>query len=195
MKKNKVLSFYPFSSLYKTPQFIFLIGVIICGILAGSFTGLHITDSSRQYIQKLSEYVFLEASKKVSLQKIIWNIGCDFIYITVLFLFSAIWRNAYLTGLLVAAKGFILSFTICAWIGYAGNHNFIFSLFYAGLPAVFILPAILHLAAIGLIAANYGKGSRLNQITSYKKEILFSFFLIILGNFIKICSLYEFSVK
>ncbi len=185
MKKNKVLSFYLFSTLYRTPEFIFLTGIMICGILAGSFTGLHITDSSGQYIAKLSEYVYAAAGKEASLMQILWNAGGDFLYIGFLLIFSCFWRNAYLTGLQIAGKGFMLSFTICALVGYQGGRSILFSVFYAALPGVFLLPAILHLGAIGLIASAKGKGGRMRQLSCYRKEILISLLFICLANGIK----------
>ena len=185
MKKNKVLSFYLFSALYRTPEFVFLTGVMICGILAGSFTGLHITDSSGQYIAKLSEYVYATANREASLTQILWNAGGDFLYIGILMLFSCCWRNAYLTGLQIAGKGFMLSFAICALISYPGGRSILFSVFYAALPGVFLLPAILHLGAIGLIASAKGKVGRMRQLSGYKKEILISLLFVLLANALK----------
>lgn len=190
MKKNKVLSLYQFGSLYKTPEFIFLTGVIICGILAGSFTAMHITDSSGQYIDKLSDYILATAGREASIHQILWNLFCDFAYLGVLLLCAAVISNAYLTGILTAGKGFMLAFSICALLVRKGSEGLVFSLFYAALPGILILPAILHLAAIGLITAGKGRGNRVRKMSSYKREILISVFLVLVANIVRGCCIY-----
>ena len=191
MKKNRILSFHFFENIYRTPEFVFLTGVMICGILAGSFTGLHITDASGQYIAKLTDYVLKTEGPDASWIKILWNLGGDFLYVGVLLLFSCVWRNAYLAGLQIAGKGFMLSFTICAFLScYPDGQSVLFSFFYTALPSVFLLPAILHLGTIGLLASAKGQGNRKRQILNYRKEILLSLAFILLSNGIRSLCIY-----
>jgi hypothetical protein len=189
MKKNKFLSFYAWRNIYKTPEFVFLTGVMICGILAGSFTGLHITDASGQYIVKLSDYVLKTENSDPLWMQILWNLGRDFLYVAVLLLFSGVWRNAYLTGLQIAGKGFMLSFTICAFLS-CRPKSILFSFFYTALPSVFLLPAILHLGAIGLLASAGVQGNRKRQILNYRKEILASLVFVLIANGIRSICIY-----
>ena len=67
MKRQRVLSFFSLRQLWETPHFVFLTVMLLCGALAGSFTGLR----SGQYEGALLEQ--LAGQMTAQLQDTSWG--------------------------------------------------------------------------------------------------------------------------
>lgn len=131
MKKQHILGF--FDSLVRTPAFLFLCAMFLCGSLAGGLTGLHASagDCAVALTTLLSELPS-QALKSV-LCSVLWlalPLVCMRLRPAMLFLSG-----------LVAARGFVLALTVA--IGIGQQESILLSLCAAGLPAVFQVSALL----------------------------------------------------
>lgn len=131
MKKQHILGF--FDSLVRTPVFLFLCAMFLCGALAGGLTGLHASEGDHA--------VELTALLSELPAQALKSMFCGILWV-VLPLVCAMLRPQplFLSGL-VAARGFVLALTIAVGIGQ--EQSMLLSLCAAGLPAVFSVSALL----------------------------------------------------
>lgn len=131
MKKQHILGF--FDALARTPVFLFLCAMFLCGALAGGLTGLHASegDCAVALTALLSELP--TQALKSMLCSVMW---------LVLPLVCMRLRPAmlFLSGL-AAARGFVLALTVA--IGIGQQESLLLSLCAAGLPAIFQVAALL----------------------------------------------------
>lgn len=136
MNKQHILGF--FDSLVRTPAFLFLCAMFLCGALAGGLTGLHASagDSAVELTAMLS--VLPEQTLKSVLCAVLW---------LVLPLVCALLRMASLClSAVVAARGFVLALTVAVGIGQ--GEDVLLLLCAAGLPAILSVSALLAACAM-----------------------------------------------
>lgn len=136
MNKQHILGF--FDSLVRTPAFLFLCAMFLCGALAGGLTGLHAGegDSAIELAAVLSGLP--GQTLKSVLCAVLW---------LVLPLVCALLRPASLClSALAAARGFVLALTVAVGIGQ--GEDVLLSVAAAGLPAVLGVSALLAACAM-----------------------------------------------
>lgn len=130
MKKQRIFGF--FDEILKTPVFLFLCAIFLCGAFAGGLTGLAASEGDGAiYLANVISDLPAHAGRSI-LCAILW---------IVLPLICAMIRPATLfLSALTAARGFIIALTIAVSIG---QGNFLLSLFVTGIPGVFSISALL----------------------------------------------------
>lgn len=136
MNKQHILGF--FDLLVRTPAFLFLCAMFLCGALAGGLTGLYAGEGDSAVT--LGAYLTglpAQAPQSV-LAAVLW---------LVLPLICGLLRPAtLLLSMVVAARGFVLALTVA--VGVAQGEGVLLSLCAAGLPAVLSVSALLAVCAM-----------------------------------------------
>ena len=105
--KQHILGF--FDSLVRTPAFLFLCAMFLCGALAGGLTGLHASEGDSA--------VELTAMLSALPEQVLKSVLCAALWL-VLPLVCALLRPAALClSALAAARGFVLALTVAVSIG------------------------------------------------------------------------------
>ena len=134
--KQHILGF--FDSLVRTPAFLFLCAMFLCGALAGGLTGLHASEGDSA--------VELTAMLSALPGQAVSSVLCAVLWL-VLPLVCALLRPAALClSALAAARGFVLALTVAVSIGQ--GEGVLLSLSAAGLPAVLSVSALLAACAM-----------------------------------------------
>ena len=103
--KQHILGF--FDSLVRTPAFLFLCAMFLCGALAGGLTGLHASEGDSA--------VELTAMLSALPEQVLKSVLCAALWL-VLPLVCALLRPAALClSALAAARGFVLALTVAVW--------------------------------------------------------------------------------
>ncbi len=170
MKKQNVLSLFSIANLTQTPAFVFLTAVFLCGAVAGSLTGVIST----------SRGVELSFSLPSEPNTALLLIG------------SLLWlAGALAAGLLppgglfisavVAARAFVLSFSVAALLGEPALETVWMSLKTFGLQAVVTVPCLLVTASAAFCASiDKPRGMRFGYwyaLGKYRSAVLLCFAL------------------
>ncbi|WP_283672919.1 hypothetical protein [Butyricicoccus sp. Marseille-Q5471] len=131
MRKKHVLGF--FDELLRTPAFVFLCAMFLCGALAGGMTGLIAGEGDDAIHLAALLSALPEQAGRCVLGAVLW------IALPVL---CALLRPVplFLAGL-CAARGFVLALTVAVGIGQ--KESLLLSVLATGLPAVLAVPALL----------------------------------------------------
>jgi len=136
MRKQHIIGF--FDTLVRTPVFLFLCAMFLCGAMAGGLTGLHASQGDNAFHLA----AFLEKIPAQTVRSILYAILWIALPLICIWLRPA---SLFLSGL-CAARGFILALTIAISIN--GTGGFLVSLCTAGIPALLFVPALLAACAI-----------------------------------------------
>lgn len=136
MRKRHIFGF--FDSILRTPAFLFLCAMFLCGALAGGLTGLAAGEGDNA--------VHLTALLAALPSQLGKSVLCAVLWVA-LPLVCALLRPAalFLSGL-CAARGFVLALTVAVGIGQ--QDGLLLSLLATGLPAVLSVPALLAACAM-----------------------------------------------
>lgn len=160
MKRN-ILSFSVVRRLRQSPIFAYLVAVLLCGVLAGSFTGMHIPQTDGSYVNDLARLVSSNAAGKMpTLRTVAVCLLGAYGWMLVALMLGAIIGRLLWIALLMAVRGFLLAFAAAAALVESGLWGIYISVVSIGMPAVFWLPAMLLLCTAVLDAgmAQDGKG-------------------------------------
>ncbi len=142
--KRGMLSFSDARRLRQSPVFAFLTAVLLCGVLAGSFTGIHIPQSEGNYINELAALVSSNAAGQMpTLRTVAACFAGIFGWACAAVLLGKIAGRLLWISVLVAARGFLLAFAAAAALAESGVWGIYLSLVSIGISAVFWLPAML----------------------------------------------------
>ncbi len=145
MKKRHILGY--FDNLVRTPAFLFLCAVFLCGAIAGGLTGLHASEGDRALCLNNILALLPENVLKSVLCSLVWAVlplACAMLPVPALML-----------SLLCAAKGFVIALTVSISLG--NENGFLLSLCAGGLPALISVPALIASAAIAWPVASENK--------------------------------------
>lgn len=136
MRKRHILGF--FDELVRTPAFLFLCAMFLCGAVAGGLTGLRAGEGDNAVTLASLLYALPGQAVKSLLCATLW---------VALPLVCAMLRPAALfLSALAAARGFVLALTVAVSLG--GEDGLLLSLCATGLPAVLSVPALLAACAM-----------------------------------------------
>lgn len=142
--KRGMLSFSDAWRLRQSPVFAFLIAVLLCGVLAGSFTGMHIPQSEGNYVNELAELVSSNAAGQMpTLRTVAACLGGTFGWAFLAILLGKFAGRLLWISFLIAARGFLLAFAAAAALVESGVWGIYLSLVSIGISAVLWLPAML----------------------------------------------------
>ena len=161
--KRGMLSFSDVRRLRQSPLFSFLTAVLLCGILAGSFTGMHIPQSEGNYVNELAALVSSNAAGQMPTVRTVAACAAGtFGWAAAALLLGKLPGRLLWISLLIAARGFLLAFAAAAALVESGVWGIYLSLVSIGVSAVLWLPATLLLctAALDVDRRSYAAGWR-----------------------------------
>ncbi|MCD8357329.1 MAG: hypothetical protein LUE11_12285 [Clostridia bacterium] len=142
--KRDILSFSVVRRLRQSPVYAFLLAVLLCGVLAGSFTGMHIPQADGSYVSDLAQLVSSNAAGKMpTIRTVVACLAGTYGWMLAAVLLGAIAGRLLWIALLMALRGFLLAFAAAAALAESGLWGIYISLVSIGISAVFWLPAML----------------------------------------------------
>lgn len=136
MKKQHILGF--FDSLVRTPAFLFLCAMFLCGALAGGLTGLHASEGDSA--------VELTAMLAALPGQAVKSVLCAVLWVALPLVCVLLRPAAFFLSGLAAARGFVLALTVAVGVG--REESLLLSLCAAGIPAVLSVSALLAACAM-----------------------------------------------
>ena len=129
MKKQHILGF--FDSLVRTPAFLFLCAMFLCGALAGGLTGLHASEGD----SAVELTTMLAALPGQAVKSVL----CAVLWVALPLVCVLLRPAAFFLSGLAAARGFVLALTVAVGVG--REESLLLSLCAAGIPAVLSVSA------------------------------------------------------
>ena len=142
MKKQNVLGFFSVSGLTQTPAFVFLTAVFLCGAVAGSLTGVISTSRGITLTLRLPEE---QSAAMLLAGTLLWLAGAV--------VAGCIPPGGLFLSAVVAARAFVLSFSVAALLGDPPLQSIWLSLKTFGLQAVITVPCLLVTSAAAFCAS------------------------------------------
>lgn len=162
--KRGMLSFSDVRRLRQSPMFAFLTAAFLCGIFAGSFTGMHIPQSEGNYVDDLATLVAQNAAGQLpTLRTVMACLGGTFGWMLLAVVLGAVAGRMLWLAALTAMRGFLLAFAAAAALAESGWWGVYVSLVSIGVSAILWIPALLLVCTAVLSAAEernqyaYGK--------------------------------------
>lgn len=159
--KREILSFSDVRNLRKQPEFAFLTAVLLCGVLAGSFTGLRIPQTQDSYAAALAALLTQNAVGQLpTLRTTLLGFAESFGWAFAMLFAAKLWGRLLWTALLMAIRGFLLAFAAAAALTASGIWGIYLSFVSIGISAMFWIPAMLLIGTTALNSAGVGKQYR-----------------------------------
>lgn len=170
MKRQNVLSLFSISNLTQTPAFLFLTAVFLCGAVAGSLTGVISTSRGVE----LSVGFPAEPNAALLLcSTLLWLAGALFA--------GLLPPGALFISAVVAARAFVLSFSVAALLGEPALGTIWLSLKTFGFQAIVTVPCLLVIASAAFCASlDQPRGMRFGYwyaLGKYRPALLLCFAL------------------
>ena len=148
--KRSALGFFDARRVFHSPMFVFAVAILLCGMVAGSFTGMHIPQTDKAYMNRLSELLTRDYTM-YSIRQSVATAGCIAAWpVGVLIVSSGRGRELW-TALILAARGFLFSFSVTAAVVEYGWRGVCLSAAATGIPAIASLPALALISAAALL--------------------------------------------
>lgn len=192
MKRQRILGFFSFSQLWGTPHFVFLTMLLLCGALAGSFTGLRSGRSEGALLEQLAQTMIAQAQPGASAGTLAANS-----------LLAALgWQLAGLLGgvprpgslflsAVCAARGFLMAFSAAALFSALGWHGLLLAALTGGVSAVVTVPCLLMTATASFLAGQQGgRGGFWYALGRYRGAVLACFALALAGALLRVPMLF-----
>lgn len=193
MKKKNVFSFYDVWLLWETPMFGFLIAVFLCGVFAGGFTGMQISHGNGTYIVQLSDYFVSEiAGSGYDFVQILIRLLEAFSYPLLIVLCGMLTASQFFVSIVIAVRGFLLSFSVAAIISQLGLQGFCMSFASIGVSTVLSVPCLLLIGVAVLLASggfqgNYGGLKQyFRNLSKYSRALGICVSLLVLAAFLRV---------
>ncbi|MBS5151405.1 MAG: hypothetical protein KHY76_10530 [Butyricicoccus pullicaecorum] len=187
MKRQRVLSFFSLRQLWETPHFVFLTVMLLCGALAGSFTGLR----SGQYEGALLEQ--LAGQMTAPIQDTSWRFIVRALlgavtWQAVAILFGRLRASSLLISGLCAARGFLAAFSAAAFLAAFSWRGLVLSLLTGGVSAVITIPCLLITSTACFLAGQDRKRPKdyWYMLLRYRAAILCCMLLSVAGGIVRI---------
>ena len=142
--KQHILGFSVVRRLRQSPVFAFLLAVLLCGMLAGCVTGMHIPQGNETYVSELAQLLASNAVGKMpSVRTVAACLAGAYGWMLAAVLLAAIPGRLRWIALLMAVRGFLLAFAAVAVLTQSGLLGVYICLVSIGISAVLWLPAML----------------------------------------------------
>lgn len=164
--KRGMLSFSDVRRLRQSPICAFLTAVFLCGVLAGSFTGMHIPQSEGNYVNDLAALVAKNAAGQLpALRTVAACLAGTFGWALLALVLGAVVGRMLWIAALMAARGFLLAFAASAALIESGWWGIYISLVSIGVSAVLWLPAMLLLCTV-VLSVSIGREKRSGYVAA-----------------------------
>lgn len=142
--KQHILGFSVVRRLRQSPVFAFLLAVLLCGMLAGCVTGMHIPQGNETYVSELAQLLASNAVGKMpSVRTVAACLAGAYGWMLAAVILAAIPGQLLWIALLMAVRGFLLAFAAAAVLTQSGLLGVYICLVSIGISAVLWLPAML----------------------------------------------------
>lgn len=142
--KQHILGFSVVRRLRQSPVFVFLLAVLLCGMLAGCVTGMHIPQGNETYVSELAQLLASNAVGKMpSVRTVAACLAGAYGWMLAAVILAAIPGRLLWIALLMAVRGFLLAFAAAAVLTQSGLLGVYICLVSIGISAVLWLPAML----------------------------------------------------
>ena len=142
--KQHILGFSVVRRLRQSPVFAFLLAVLLCGMLAGCVTGMHIPQGNETYVSELAQLLASNAVGKMpSVRTVAACLAGAYGWMLAAVILAAIPGRLLWIALLMAVRGFLLAFAAAAVLTQYGLLGVYICLVSIGISAVLWLPAML----------------------------------------------------
>ena len=142
--KQHILGFSVVRRLRQSPVFVFLLAVLLCGMLAGCVTGMHIPQGNETYVSELAQLLASNAVGKMpSVRTVAACLAGAYGWMRAAVILAAIPGRLLWIALLMAVRGFLLAFAAAAVLTQSGLLGVYICLVSIGISAVLWLPAML----------------------------------------------------
>lgn len=142
--KQHILGFSVVRRLRQSPVFAFLLAVLLCGMLAGCVTGMHIPQGNETYVSELAQLLASNAVGKMpSVRTVAACLAGAYSWMLAAVILAAIPGRLLWIALLMAVRGFLLAFAAAAVLTQSGLLGVYICLVSIGISAVLWLPAML----------------------------------------------------
>lgn len=149
--KRSALSFFDARRVFHSSMFMFAVAILLCGMVAGSFTGMHIPQNDKAYMNRLSELLTRDYTM-YSIRQSVATAGCIAAWPVGVLIVSCGQGRELWTALILAARGFLFSFSVTAAVVEYGWRGVCLSAIATGIPATASLPALALISAAALLA-------------------------------------------
>jgi hypothetical protein len=176
--KQGALSFSDVRRVRDSPAFVFSFAFLLCGLLAGSFCGKHIPQNDGTYMNSLAE-LLTQSPALLSWKTVLSCIGCAAAWpLAAVILGNGPGRGLWI-ALLIAVRGFLLSFAVAAILQQSGLRGIYLSAVTTGAMSLFTLPALLLFSSAALLAGqSMGRKGYWNGLRQYPGTALFGILLL-----------------
>lgn len=187
MKRQRVLSFFSLRQLWETPHFVFLTVMLLCGALAGSFTGLRSGQYEGALLEQLAEQMIVQiqdTSWKLAVQALLGTVAWQ----AAVILLGRFRGSSLLVSGVCAARGFLAAFSAAAFLAAFSWHGIVLSLLTGGLSAVITIPCLLLTSTACFLAGQERKRPKdyWYMLLRYRSAILCCILLSIAGGILRI---------
>ena len=142
--KQHILGFSVVRRLRQSPVFAFLLAVLLCGMLAGCVTGMHIPQGNETSVSELAQLLASNAVGKMpSVRTVAACLAGAYGWMLAAVILAAIPGRLLWIALLMAVRGFLLAFAAAAVLTQSGLLGVYICLVSIGISAVLWLPAML----------------------------------------------------
>lgn len=149
--KQGALSFSDLRRVRDSPAFVFSFAFLLCGLLAGSFTGMHIPQNNGAYMNSLAD-LLTQSPAMLSWKSALSCIASIAAWpVAAVILGSGPGRGLSI-AMLISVRGFLLSFTVAAILQQSGLRGIYLSAVTTGITSLFALPALLLIASAALMS-------------------------------------------
>ena len=142
--KQHILGFSVVRRLRQSPVFAFLLAVLLCGMLAGCVTGMHIPQGNETYVSELAQLLASNAVGKMpAVRTVAACLAGAYGWMLAAVILAAIPGRLLWIALLMAVRGFLLAFAAAAVLTQSGLLGVYICLVSIGISAALWLPAML----------------------------------------------------
>lgn len=190
MKRQRILSFFSLRQLWETPHFVFLTVMLLCGALAGSFTGLRSGQYEGALLEQLTGHMITQI-QDTSWQLAVRALLGAFAWQAAAILLGSLRVSSLLLSGLCAARGFLAAFSAAAFLAAFSWRGLALSLLTGGMSAILTVPCLLLTSTACFLAAQDRKrhGEYWYVLLRYRGAILCCMLLSIAGGALRIPAL------
>lgn len=185
MKRQRLLSFFSLRTLWDTPHFVFLVVMLLCGALAGSFTGLRSGQSEGALLEQLAHQMIEQAQAPGQVGVALCQAALGgFAWQIVTILCGAMRGHSLLISAVCAARGFVMAFAAGAFLSTLHLQGFLLALASGGVSAVFTVPCLLLTGTacfIGGQQAPRGRGGYWYALGRYRAAVILCTMVAVFG--------------
>lgn len=195
MKRQRVLSFFSLRSLWDTPHLVFLVVMLLCGALAGSYTGLRCGHTEGALLEELAGQMVAQAQVgDGTVWMLVGKALCSVLAWQIAAVLGGMLRahSLILSGL-CAARGFLLAFAAGAFLSTLQLRGLLLALVTGGVSSIVTVPCLLLTATACFLAGQEGTRSRGGYwyaLARYRSAIILCTTLALCGGVLRVPMLF-----